>query len=301
MPTRSEDPFVPGIRFFVLALLLFSSVLLAQERKVDPTWLHRYVPELRDVQADLSSETCHFKPIFGEGDRENRTLQSVARFGEAKLDASGKCQGTLYDREEEIYFVLQGKGVLEYGDQSYPLRANDFTYLPPGIKHSVSNSSEGTMLVVVMGFKIPKSVSIGTPSPQPKIFNLQDVKEQTVQGHPSSVLYKLLLGPREANVDVIDDAYVVNSFFWMDFAPGGTNFPHHHETAEEIYLVIDGQGEMVAGGGMDGIEGRHPAKVGDAYYFRPNCTVGFYNQNKAGAKAHILAVRSRIPLPRDED
>lgn len=301
MPTRSGDPFVPGIRFFVLALLLFSSVLLAQERKVDPTWLHRYVPELRDVQADLSSETCHFKPIFGEGDRENRTLQSVARFGEAKLDASGKCQGTLYDREEEIYFVLQGKGVLEYGDQSYPLRANDFTYLPPGIKHSFSNSSEGTMLVVVMGFKIPKSVSIGTPSPQPKIFNLQDVKEQTVQGHPSSVLYKLLLGPREAKVDVIDDAYVVNSFFWMDFAPGGTNFPHHHETAEEIYLVIDGQGEMVAGGGMDGIEGRHPAKVGDAYYFRPNCTVGFYNQNKAGAKAHILAVRSRIPLPRDED
>lgn len=301
MPTRSGDPFVPGIRFFVLALLLFSSVLLAQERKVDPTWLHRYVPELRDVQADLSSETCHFKPIFGEGDRENRTLQSVARFGEAKLDASGKCQGTLYDREEEIYFVLQGKGVLEYGDQSYPLRANDFTYLPPGIKHSFSNSSEGTMLVVVMGFKIPKSVSIGTPSPQPKIFNLQDVKEQTVQGHPSSVLYKLLLGPREAKVDVIDDAYVVNSFFWMDFAPGGTNFPHHHETAEEIYLVIDGQGEMVAGGGMDGIEGRHAAKAGDAYYFRPNCTVGFYNQNKAGAKAHILAVRSRIPLPRDED
>ena len=50
----------------------------------------------------------------------------------------------------------------------------------------------------------------------------------------------------------------------MDFAPGGTNFPHHHETAEEIYLVIDGEGEMVAGGGTDGIEGRHPAKAGDA-------------------------------------
>jgi len=93
----------------------------------------------------------------------------------------------------------------------------------------------------------------------------------------------------------------VTSLFWMDFAPGGTNFPHHHEVAEEIYLVIDGQGEMVAGGGMDGIEGRHPAKVGDAYYFRPNCTVGFYNQNQPGAKAHILAVRSRIPLPKEED
>ena len=55
---------------------------------------------------------------------------------------------------------------------------------------------------------------------------------------------------------------MVNSFFWMDFAPGGTNWPHHHEAAEEIYLVIDGQGEMVAGSGMDGVEGRYPAKAG---------------------------------------
>jgi mannose-6-phosphate isomerase-like protein (cupin superfamily) len=110
-----------------------------------------------------------------------------------------------------------------------------------------------------------------------------------------------MLGPRKGTRDAIDQAYVVTSLFWMDFAPGGTNFPHHHETAEEIYVVIDGEGEMVAGGGTDGIEGRHPAKPGDAYYFRPNCTVGFYNQNKAGAKAHILAVRSQIPLAKNDD
>jgi mannose-6-phosphate isomerase-like protein (cupin superfamily) len=87
----------------------------------------------------------------------------------------------------------------------------------------------------------------------------------------------------------------------MDFAPGGTNFPHHHESAEEIYLVVDGEGQMVAGGGMNGIEGRHSAKTGDAYYFRPNCTVGFYNSNKPGAKAHILAVRSWVPIREPEE
>jgi len=96
--------------------------------------------------------------------------------------------------------------------------------------------------------------------------------------------------------DAIDEADVVTSFFWMNFAPGGTNFPHHHEAAEEIYLVVGGEGEMVAGSGMNGLEARFPAKAGDAYYFRPNCTVGFYNQDKPGAKAYILAVRSQIPL-----
>jgi mannose-6-phosphate isomerase-like protein (cupin superfamily) len=280
----------------LLLFLLIAPSLPAQDRKVDPTWLHRYVPSLSEAAGGLASPTCHYKPIFGEGDTENRVLRSVSRFGETTLDARGNCSTASYDREEEIYFVLEGKGILHYGDQTYAMRANDFTYLPPGVKHSIANSSDQAVRVLVMGFKIPPTKSLVAPSPQPKIVNLDDVKEETVDGHPTSVLYKLLLGPRTGKRDAIDEAYVVTSLFWMDFAPGGTNFPHHHETAEEIYLVIDGQGEMVAGSGMDGIEGRYPAKAGDAYYFRSNCTVGFYNQNKPGAKAYILAVRSRIPL-----
>jgi mannose-6-phosphate isomerase-like protein (cupin superfamily) len=285
----------------LLLSLLITSALFAQERKVDPTWLYRSVPLLREARADLSSATCHYKPIFGEGDNEKRILRSVARFGELTLDARGSCQTAVYDRQEEIYFILDGQGALHYGDQTVAMRARDFTYLPPGLKHSIANSSDHALRLIVMGFRIPSRISIGAASPQPKIVNLDDIKEETVDGHPTSVLYKLMLGPRTGTRDAIDTAYVVTSLFWMDFAPGGTNFPHHHEIAEEIYLVVDGQGEMVAGSGMDGIEGRFPAKAGDAYYFRPNCTVGFYNQNKPGAKAYILAVRSRIPLPDEED
>ena len=283
----------------VLLLLLIASDLLAQDRKVDPTWLHRHIPPPHQAKGDLSSGTCHYKPIFGEGDSENRILRSVSRIGEVTLDAQGKCRNVLYDHQEEIYFVLEGAGVLHYGDQTHSVRANDFTYLAPDVKHSIANDSDKSLRVLVMGFKIPSRTSVGAPSAHPNIINLDDVKEETVDGHPTSVLYRLLVGSRGAKRDAIDDAYVVTSLFWMDFAPGGTNFPHHHEAEEEIYIVLEGQGEMVAGSGMDGVEGRYPAQAGDAYYFRPNCTVGFYNQNKSGTKAYILAVRSRIPLPED--
>lgn len=270
---------------------------------MDPTWLHRYVPSLGDAEVALASESCHYNAIFGEGDSEGRILRSISRFGKITLASHGACHSTLYDREEELYFVLAGKARLRYGDRTYPLRANDFTYIAPRIKHSIENGSDEGAQVLIMGFKIPAKISIGATAtlPQPKIVNMDELKEETVEGHPTSVLYKLLAGPRTGKRDAIDQAYVVTSLFWMDFAPGGTNFPHHHETAEEIYLVIDGEGDMAAGGGADGVEGRHPAKAGDAYYFRSNCTVGFYNQNKPGAKAHILAVRSRIPLPDDDD
>ena len=287
--------------WILLSLVLVSAHMAAQDRKVDPTWLHRYLPRLSEANSDLSSTSCDYKPIFGAGDPDNRVLRSVSRFGEVTVGSHASCQTVLYDREEEIYFVLQGNGNLQYDDGIHALRANDFTYLAPGVKHSLANSSNQSLRVLVMGFKIPARSTIKPPSPQPKIVNLDDVKEETVEGHPTSVLYKLLVGPQNGKRDAIDDAYVVTSFFWMNFASGGTNFPHHHETAEEIYLITEGEGEMVAGGGTDGIEGRHPAKAGDAYYFRPNCTVGFYNQSKPGAKGYILAVRSRIPLSGEED
>ena len=284
-----------------LLLLLLAPCLPAQERKIDPTWLHRNLPEAKASGATFATDICRYKPLFGEGDSEARILQSISRFGEIELAAHGNCQPVVYGREEEIYFVVRGRGVLLYGDEQRAMRQSDFTYLPPGVKHSIANESGEPLQVLAMSFKIPAKIAISSPSPHPKIVNLDDVKEETVSGHPSSVLYKLLIGPRNGKRDALDEAYVMTSFFWMDFAPGGTNFPHHHQTAEEIYLVLDGNGEIAAGSGMDGIEGRFPAKAGDAYYFRPNCTVGFYNQNRPGAKAHILAVRSRIPLPEDTD
>ena len=283
-------------RTFIL-LLLSSSYLAAQERTVDPTWLHRSLSQSTEKQSDLSAPTCRYKPLFGDRDNDSHVMIGVSRFAELTVDRNGACRSVSYDRQEELYFVLQGTGTLNYGGESHVVRASDFTYIAPGIAHNFASSAASSLRLLVMTFKIPPRVNLVTPPPQPRIVNLDEVKEQPVDGHPLSVLYKLMVGPRGATRDSIDDAYVVTSLFWMDFAPGGTNFPHHHETAEEIYLVIDGEGDMVAGSGMNGLEGRFPAKAGDAYYFRPNCTVGFYNQNKPGAKAHILAVRSRIPLP----
>jgi len=282
-------------------LLLLAPCLVAQERKIDATWLHRYAPDAKPFRTKFTNDSCVYKPLFGEGDAQERGLRSVSRFGQIEIAKGGRCEPVSYSREEEIYFVLSGQGTLEYGTEQHALRKFDFTYLPPGVRRSIASGSNDSLKVLVMGFQIPEKVVLTPPPAQPKIVNLEGVEEQTVGGHPSSVLYRLLIGPRGAKRDAIDDAYVITSLFWMDFAPGGTNFPHHHETAEEIYLLLEGNGDIVAGSGLDGVEARFPAKPGDAYYFRPNCTVGFYNQNKPGAKAYILAVRSRIPLSDEVD
>jgi mannose-6-phosphate isomerase-like protein (cupin superfamily) len=283
----------------VIPFLLATSIFAA-DRKVDPTWLHRFVPDIAEKAVDLTTGTCHYQPIFGEGDLVTRVVRSVAHFGEVTVDPRGTCQPVAYPREEQIYVILEGSGVLKYGAESVPVRKNDFMYLPPGIDHTISASADQPCRFLVLGFKIPVGMTL-EPPPKLLLANMDEVKEQTVEGHPSSVLYKLLVGDRKSTRDRIAAGYVVTSLFLMDFAPGGTNFPHHHESAEEIYLVLDGHGKIVAGGGMDGTEGLHTVQAGDAYFFRLNCTVGFYNNPEPGAKAHILAVRSRFPFRKDED
>ena len=129
------------------------------------------------------------------------------------------------------------------------------------------------------------------------VSDIDGAPKQVVGNHPPSTLYQLLMGDTKSRRDRIAAGHVLTSLFIMEIAPGGTNSPHHHEREEEIYLLLEGEGEMVAGGGMDGVEGKHPAKAGDAYFFRLNCTVGFYNSNAPGAKtARILAVRSLFPF-----
>jgi mannose-6-phosphate isomerase-like protein (cupin superfamily) len=271
-----------------------------QERKVEPTWLYRDVSTLAEQKVDLSSESCHYTAIFGEGDSEAKLPQSVARFGELTVAPHGTCQMVEYPREEELYFVLDGSGMLHYGEKSHSLTPNDFTYVPPTVRHSISNPSSEALRVVLTTVRIRPETALAPPA-ELAVANLAEIKEETVGGHPNSVLYKLLIGPHTGTRDRINATYTVADFFLMDFAPGGTNTPHHHEVAEEIYLVLDGEGQMAAGGGMDGVQGLHHSKAGDAYYFRPNCTVGFYNQKASSAKAHILAVRVFVPMPKNPD
>ncbi|MBC7294399.1 MAG: cupin domain-containing protein, partial [Thermoleophilia bacterium] len=171
-----------------------------------------------------------------------------------------------------------------------------YMYLPPGISHGLANNSMAPLRVLVLTYRIPSWMPIKVPQGL-QMANIQEVPLQVVGNHPPSVKYRLLMGATESKRDRIAAAHVLTSLFIMEFEPGGTNFPHHHPREEELYLLLSGEGEIVAGGGMDGIEGRHPAKAGDAYFFRLNCTVGFYaSKNLQAPKARILAARSLYPF-----
>jgi mannose-6-phosphate isomerase-like protein (cupin superfamily) len=267
-------------------------LLHADERKIDPTFLYRDTSAVKASHSDLTTAGCQYKPWFGQGDSDSSAVVSVARYGEAILDPHGVCATVQYPDEDQVYVVLDGKGTVSYGNEVVPLDKEDYLYLPATVPHTLKNNSDSPLVVVAMGFRTHGFEKSPPPS-RPLKSNIEDVPTGLVSGHPSSTLYRLLMGDVESKRDRVAAGHVLTSLFVMEIAPGGTNFPHHHEREEEIYLVLSGHGVMVAGGGMDGKEGKHPAKTGDAYFFRLNCTVGYYSAPHV--KSRILAVRSWYP------
>jgi mannose-6-phosphate isomerase-like protein (cupin superfamily) len=277
-----------AIAFFVLQSCVFAA---------DPGFLRRQVQDVAPKPDDLTaagSKAVSYKPLFGIGDQDADQLKGVARYGELTVAPGGTTAMVSYPAEEQIYFVEEGSGTLLYGDEKVSIRANDFMYLPVGIKHGIANSSNAPVKVVVMGYRIPAEMQV-KPTPKLLLANADDVQRQILGQHGPTTQFKLLMGTTSSQRDKLAAAHVMDSLFIMDFSPGGTNIPHNHPAEEEIYLLLRGSGDMVAGRDADGKEMRHPVTQGAAFLFKPGTQVGYYSNAKEGQPPDlILAARSRV-------
>ena len=237
-----------------IALLAGTSCALplhADHRRIAPTYLYRDTVTAAEKSSDITTATCHYKPLFGKGDPDTSVVVGVARFGEAVIDAHGACATVQYPQEDQVYVVLDGSGSAKYADEEVPLKTEDYLYIPSTVPHALKNKSGVPLTVVVMGFNTIGFEKTHPPS-HPLKANMEDVPTTLVNGHPDSARFRLLMGDADSKRDRIAAGRVLTSLFLMEIAPGGTNFPHHHQREEEIYLVLSGHGVMVAGGGMDG-------------------------------------------------
>jgi len=276
-----------------VALFAVSTCLVA----ADPIFLRRQVSDVQSKPDDLTANAkqASYKPLFGIGDRDADQLQGVARYGELTVAPGGTSAMVSYPAEEQLYFIEEGRGTLLYGDEKAPVKKNDFMYLPVGVRHGVANSSEAPVKVIVMGYKIPVGVKV-EPTPKLNLATADDVQLQVLGSHGPTTQFKLLMGLTSSTRDKLSSAYVMDSLFIMDFAPGGTNIPHNHRSEEEIYLLLRGSGDMVAGLDADRKEVRHAVTAGATFFFKPGTQVGYYSHAKEGQEHDlILAVRSRMP------
>jgi len=52
--------------------------------------------------------------------------------------------------QEQVYYVLEGEGVLTIDGEKHLLRSHDYVYLPPGVRHSFTNTGTGGLVFLVV-------------------------------------------------------------------------------------------------------------------------------------------------------
>ena len=162
--------------FFVLFLLIPTSFLFAQ----DQLFLLRHVTNIRPLSDDLTTNatSATYKPIFGAGDRDAEKLKGIVRYGELTVDPGGTSAIISYPAEEQIYYILEGKGTLLYDGQKVPVKKNDYMYVPVGVKHGILNSSDQPVRLLVMGYRIPSGTEV-PPTPKLMMASADDMNLHT--------------------------------------------------------------------------------------------------------------------------
>ena len=285
------DLTLKSMQRLILTMILYLTGAVVAEAQ----YLYRSFSSVREVHNEFTSTDAYYKPFFGAGDDSSSIIRGASRYGYLVVEPGGRSNTVKFDSEEQVLFVLEGIGMLSYGNENIPVSKNDFMYIPEGTRFGFSNPREQSLTVIVMGFKlIPGSCNrINT---ELRIANTDEVKLQTLPGHGPTTQFQLLMGTTESTRDRLAAACQVTSLFIMDFASGGTNNPHRHHDEEEIYLILKGRGDIVAGETKEGKELRHPSEEGDVYFFSPEILIGFYSGNSPEEEhAQILAVRFKYP------
>jgi len=279
------------LKCFVLFLISFTSF----NPYAPAQYLHRSLASVREVYNEFTTTGAYYKPVFGAGDDSSSIIRGASRYGYLVVEPGGRSNTVKYEGEETGLFLHEGTGLLNYGNEMVPVSKNDFIYIPEGTKFGFSNPREQSLSVIVMAFRL-KDMECTKIKRALKIANTDEVKFQVLPGHGPTTQFQLLMGTVESTRDRLAAACQVTSLFIMDFASGGTNNPHRHKDEEEIYLILKGRGDIVAGETSDGKELRHPSEEGDIYFFSPNTLIGFYSGNQPEEEhAQILAVRFKYP------
>lgn len=273
---------------------IFFILFLVYPGNARSQYLKRSLNESAEVKTGISSLTSHYRPLFGEGDNNSGIIRGLSRYGFLEIEAGGRGNEINPSDEELLLFICGGTGILKYEKEQIPVAKNDFLYIPDGMEYSILNPREQPLTLIMMGFKLPPGAS--DMIRKLMIANTDEVKLQTLPSHGPTTQFQLLLGTTESTRDRLAASCQVTSLFIMDFASGGTNNPHSHANEEEIYLILRGKGDIVAGKTDAGGEFRHPSKEGDVFYFSPGTLIGFYSGNTQEEEhAQILAVRFRYP------
>jgi len=147
-----------------------------------------------------------------------------------------------HSKMSEIYFILEGDGILYYGNKSIKAERGTYLMIPPKTPHKLRNtgSSDLEHLVLAIPPFNPNDVELlddfANEKSTPKKFEYGKPPVTALDG---ALIYELIPPNERERLDVA---------LAVGFLPKGRKaIPHYHKISEEIYYVCSGIGKIRVG------------------------------------------------------
>ena len=85
---------------------------------------------------------------------DRNTLKAMTGFWQTIVNPNITLPPHSHEDEEQIYFILEGNGIIMVGEERKRVRKGDAIYLPAGISHGFINDSDKPCLILAVGAKV---------------------------------------------------------------------------------------------------------------------------------------------------
>jgi len=212
---------------------------------------------------------CEGDPLHPS--RKGACLTELKSVSYATLEPRASTTPSRLEGEQELYYILSGRGVLESAGKRYELREGIGIVVPPRVEFSMT--AEGgeplTMYLVVEplpeGFEPKKEVSV----------RYEYDNEQGMYVHWANI-DRSIIGRK-------DGTAVIGGFTSVKIDPMTMAQPHSHDTGiEEVWLAVKGDIKLLLGKQLRSLP------VGSAYKIPANGTTPHANINLSGGQVKLI-------------
>lgn len=136
-----------GIACFVLG----AAVTLAAHSFAAPTRNGAFVriPDMEWRGQESHGPATALKWVLGR--ESDHDMEVFASFWLTRIGPGGVNQINQHANEEQLYYVLEGSGIMTIGETEYEARAGDVGYFPATVPHGFANTGSGDVILIGIG------------------------------------------------------------------------------------------------------------------------------------------------------
>ena len=224
--------------YFVVIVLLSACYSLAAPPERDLT---RWVKSWETSPTTTSHGSLVERPILTPGDPLNppsqgAVLKYLSRLSRGVLNGMGSTGPTKHDGENEMLYIMEGRGRIEGGGKTLPLQQGDAVLIPSSMGHTIINETEEPLIMVVAAELVPKGFK---GRDDILVRNLLDVRA-SAGAHWNHIGY--------GNIGRSDGFYQEEAFALVGVDGMNIAEPHPHvEGTEEIWFLVEGDAYLQLG------------------------------------------------------